>query len=252
MYKCKYCGKEFEKAQQIGGHTSMCKLNPNCKESIKTRSEILKYASINACKIKFTKKHGELKEFKVHCKKCGKEFIIKEFENDFPTKEYYFCSRSCSNSRQHSEESKNKISKSIKNSERFKKFLNKKLEKYNIVKIDGKIKYKKKKKYFTGSEELDKKYPEIGNHQSPKWFKKFISFGFNYNTLYTENIIEEFLKVKKLLYNEYVENCLSPGDIYVKYNCQEYINHSEVLLHIFKNWKFPIRGLSKAVSNAHI
>ena len=47
------------------------------------------------------------------------------------------------------------------------------------------------------------------------------------------------------------ENCLSPADIYVKYNCQEYINHSEVLLHIFKDWKFPIRGWSKAVSNAY-
>ena len=250
MYKCKYCGKEFEKVSQIGGHTSMCKLNPNCKESIKTRRELLTQASINACKIKFNEKHGQLKEFKVNCKKCGKEFIVKEFENDFPTKEYYFCSRSCANSRNHTFETKQKISDGLHNSERYKNSVNKKLEKYDAIEIDGKIKYRKKKKYFTGSKELDEKYPEIGSHQSPKWFKKLIPFGFNYNTVYTENIIEEFLKVKNLLYIEYVENCLSPADIYVKYNCKEYINHSEVLLHIFRNWNFPIRGWSKATSNA--
>ena len=52
----------------------MCKLNPNYKETIKTRSEILKQASISSNQIKFSKKHGELKQFEVICKKCGKKF----------------------------------------------------------------------------------------------------------------------------------------------------------------------------------
>ena len=29
MYKCKYCGKEFEKKQQLAGHIIWCKENPN-------------------------------------------------------------------------------------------------------------------------------------------------------------------------------------------------------------------------------
>lgn len=29
MFKCKYCGKEFEKKQQLAGHTIWCKENPN-------------------------------------------------------------------------------------------------------------------------------------------------------------------------------------------------------------------------------
>lgn len=29
MFKCKYCGKEFEKSSQLGGHIIWCKKNPN-------------------------------------------------------------------------------------------------------------------------------------------------------------------------------------------------------------------------------
>jgi hypothetical protein len=29
MYECKYCGKDFERPNQIGGHTVMCSKNPN-------------------------------------------------------------------------------------------------------------------------------------------------------------------------------------------------------------------------------
>ena len=29
MYKCKYCGKEFDKALSLGGHITKCLLNPN-------------------------------------------------------------------------------------------------------------------------------------------------------------------------------------------------------------------------------
>ena len=29
MFKCKYCGKEFESKQKLGGHVTTCKLNPN-------------------------------------------------------------------------------------------------------------------------------------------------------------------------------------------------------------------------------
>ena len=29
LYICKYCGKEFEKSSQLGGHIIWCKENPN-------------------------------------------------------------------------------------------------------------------------------------------------------------------------------------------------------------------------------
>lgn len=32
MYKCKYCGKEFEKLQSLVAHYRHCKLNPNFDE----------------------------------------------------------------------------------------------------------------------------------------------------------------------------------------------------------------------------
>ena len=34
MYKCKYCGKEFDSPQQLGGHIGRCKGNPNAKNNI--------------------------------------------------------------------------------------------------------------------------------------------------------------------------------------------------------------------------
>ena len=35
MYKCKYCGQEFENPYSLGGHTSRCKKNLKYKENCK-------------------------------------------------------------------------------------------------------------------------------------------------------------------------------------------------------------------------
>lgn len=175
------------------------------------------------------------KEFKVKCKKCGKEFTVIEEETKFPIKgDKYFCCRSCANTRYHSNETKQKISKSI----------------INLDKNIKSRKYKEEHTYFCGSKELDEQNYDISRRQSPKWFNKLIPFGFDINSLYTKRIIEEHKKVKQLLYNEYVNNGLSPADIYKKYNCKEYFNNSETLLHIFKDWKFPIRSWSKSCINS--
>ena len=174
------------------------------------------------------------KEFEVKCKNCGKIFIVVEEEIKFPIKgDKYFCCRSCANTRHLSKETKEKISNKIKNLEK------------NILSRQ----YKESHKYFCGSKELDELNLDISKRQSPKWFNKLIPFGFNINSLYTEKIINEHKKVKDLLYDEYVNNNLSPKDIYDKYNCKDYFKHSETLLHIFKDWNFPIRGWSKAVVN---
>ena len=190
------------------------------------------------------------KEFKVKCKECGKEFIVIEEETKFPIKEKYFCSRRCSNIRHPSKETKEKISNSLKSSKKYNDSVQIKRSK-NLIRfenINGKY-IEKPKKYFCGCEELNKQNYDISRRQSPKWFNKLIPFGFDITSLYSERIIEEHKKVKELLYNEYVNNGLSPADIYTKYNCKEYFNNSETLLHIFKDWNFPIRSWSKAVIN---
>lgn len=121
MYKCEYCGKEFEKLQSLSAHKGHCKLNPNnTEEKLKKRyKEISLKGSktiIENHKIKLQQEELTRKERKLICQRCGKEYILnltnKEFENNKYSK---FCSRSCANTRQHSEETKKKISKSIKN-----------------------------------------------------------------------------------------------------------------------------------------
>lgn len=94
MYKCKYCGKEFDKPYQIAAHTTMCKLNPNSKPN---------------------KIEHNFIDIKQICPKCGKEFELHILENQYLKSKYRkFCSVSCANSHKHSEETKQKISKSIK------------------------------------------------------------------------------------------------------------------------------------------
>jgi len=52
--------------------------------------------------------------FTVSCSICKKEIEIREFNVEKPKKEKYYCSRNCANTRHHSKETKEKISKSIK------------------------------------------------------------------------------------------------------------------------------------------
>lgn len=195
------------------------------------------------------------KEFEVKCKNCGKIFTVIEEETKFPIKgDKYFCCRTCANTRHHSEETKQKISENVKNSKKYQNNVQK-LRKNNSDRFykDNNGKWvEKPKKYYCGSKELNEQNPDISCRQSPKFFNKFIPFGLDISKLYSKEFIEEHNKVKLLLYKEYVENCLSPADIYKKYNCKDYFNNSETLLHIFKKWNFPIRGYSKAVTNAWI
>ncbi len=192
------------------------------------------------------------REFEVICKNCGKKFTVFEEETKFPIKgDKYFCCRSCANTRHHSEETKQKISKGIKLSEKYNNSVKVKHELYmdKISKLKQNI-YNKCGRYYCGSKELDEQNTDISCRQSPKYFKKLIPFGLDITTLYTKDFIKEYTKVKQLLYDEYVNNCLSPAEIYHKYNCKEYFNHSETLLHLFKDWKFPIRGWSKYCINS--
>lgn len=117
MFKCKYCGREFETKQQLGGHTQHCKLNPKFDEN-KYKEKCIN-SSIKAGKSKhenFVNNNIKTPR-KLICQKCGKEYTLyltdKEYNNEKYSK---FCSKSCANSRgPRSQETKNKISKAIKN-----------------------------------------------------------------------------------------------------------------------------------------
>ena len=61
MFKCKYCGKEFETKQQLGGHVTRCKLNPNYQNNLQQLENARKHIN---------KEHEHQHLF---CQYCGKE-----------------------------------------------------------------------------------------------------------------------------------------------------------------------------------
>lgn len=85
----------------------------NCGKEVKNKYCNVSCQNIHQGTIRADKKYGLITPFKVKCKKCEKEFEIKEREKLFPRKEYYYCSKSCANSREHSDETKNKIRNSL-------------------------------------------------------------------------------------------------------------------------------------------
>ncbi len=59
------------------------------------------------------KRYGNFKMFIVECNCCQKKIEVSEREKLYPQKEKYYCSISCANKRDHTEETKNKISSSL-------------------------------------------------------------------------------------------------------------------------------------------
>lgn len=113
-YTC-ICGKKFKSYSSLAGHKA------NCKEYYLQRDGNLdnyykRLDNIKKSKIKNDKKLGICKEENLkqwlkeehRCECCGK-ILTEKFATG------RFCSRSCANKRIHSQETKNKISKSIKN-----------------------------------------------------------------------------------------------------------------------------------------
>lgn len=62
MYKCKYCGKEFDSYTQLGGHVIWCKSNPNANGKSNFNSK--------SCKKKFEKFNEKRED--LFCQYCGK------------------------------------------------------------------------------------------------------------------------------------------------------------------------------------
>lgn len=149
MCICEYCGKEFEKWQSLSAHKRHCRKNPNFnEEEYKKKNKEIGQKSGNTIKQQnLLKEENIKKERKLICQKCGKEYILNLTDKEFNKGNYSkFCSRSCANSRQHSEETKKKISDGIKKSEKFQ--INNQLglikrEKNRLKENNKQIKYKK-------------------------------------------------------------------------------------------------------------
>lgn len=115
MYKC-VCGREFMNAQQFNGHKSHCKTYQLDKYGNLDVYDKVKSAFSSGASISRKRRSENAKEKrkiltqkwideKHQCEKCGRVMTV-----------FYgsgrFCSRSCANTRQHSEETKAKIGKS--------------------------------------------------------------------------------------------------------------------------------------------
>ena len=105
--KCPYCDEIISgKHSLFANHIRWCKHNPNHEHIISN--------SVKSGRLIRTNKYGEFKDFEVICYVCHKKFIVHEREKLFPSKQRYYCSRSCANTRKHNNETKKKISESIK------------------------------------------------------------------------------------------------------------------------------------------
>lgn len=119
MYKC-ICGKEFDKPNSFNAHKSHCKEHfINKYGSDKEFISLNKKRGINAGKTLASKaeenkliQNNKWVNEKHICEKCGK-IMTKKFGSG------RFCSQTCANIREFSEETKQKIGNSVKTSELF-------------------------------------------------------------------------------------------------------------------------------------
>ena len=76
MYKCKYCGKEFENQRALAGHTAWCELNPNhrskedCAKARSYKGKNSKPDQIHYCQYcgKECKNNNSLAQHEIRCK----------------------------------------------------------------------------------------------------------------------------------------------------------------------------------------
>jgi len=106
---CKHCEETFEvSGRTFSNHVRWCDKNP--KGTNKKKFSDQQKLNINNF---YDDKLGENKSFQVCCFNCNKSFEVTEREKQFPKREKYYCSRSCSNVRVISKELRSKISSSL-------------------------------------------------------------------------------------------------------------------------------------------
>jgi hypothetical protein len=125
------CGKTFTNGQSFNGHKSNCKIHHEAKYGstlvLSTKYEkVAKSVSNFYAEIRETHKQSEQaiwQQAKHTCERCGK-VMTEKFGSG------RFCSKSCANSRDRSEETKRKISKSVSDTSQIKQVKQKNIEIY--------------------------------------------------------------------------------------------------------------------------
>lgn len=226
---CPYCNEHLlMNKRTFANHVRWCKKNPKYEQILKLTKENV------SIKLKehYKQIHGQLKEFHVNCYKCGNDFIVNEYENDFPTKEKYFCSEHCAKSHIFTDETKEKIRQGIikynyKINPNYNGLIK---EQIHICQVCGK-EYKGKSKYCSKScsrkHNLYLKIPKILQLQDnkrieeiKKIYKRYCQFQFALNKYPEEfdfSLIEKFGWYKAKNHGNNL-NGISRDH---KYSCQE-------------------------------
>lgn len=108
MVNCRYCGQSYSN-KGIHHHEKFCKSNPNS-------SQDREYLRLNGIKTsQWLREHKTpKKEHQLICPRCGSAYSVYITDSDWNTQRYKkYCSRSCSNARHPSQETKDKISISV-------------------------------------------------------------------------------------------------------------------------------------------
>ena len=92
MWTCKHCNFQFSfsRTTDKANHSRHCKKNPKKQESYESVSLFNKQMA--------DQKFGSIQTYSVECYCCKIIFSVTEREKLFPSREKYFCSRSCANS----------------------------------------------------------------------------------------------------------------------------------------------------------
>ena len=85
----------------------------NCSKSVNNKYCNTYCQNAHQGSLRANTRYGNIKDFTVSCETCKNNFIVQEREKMFPKKSIYYCSRSCSNKRVHSEKTKDKIKNSL-------------------------------------------------------------------------------------------------------------------------------------------
>lgn len=158
------------------------------------------------------------------CVLCGKKLINQQKK---------FCSASCSakfnnTGRRYSEETKHKISESLRK------------------RSDAKPLSKKKCK-FCGR--VDCNHEKACSHHSINWLSQLIPFSFNIKTIGTPEVNNEYDRITKLLDEEYNVNNLSVSQIKEKY---KYNGTTERLVKVMNRLGIKLRTVTDGLKNAYL
>ena len=117
MSICKWCGEEIPK-NMASYHSRLCEKNPNHEHNKKVLSENAKNTNKkvleNGGYSHYVDEKHQRKERHLICQKCGKEYVIFCSDYQFEKGNYKkYCSSSCANSHNVTDELKDKISKGV-------------------------------------------------------------------------------------------------------------------------------------------